>query len=102
MAATVVATGLAASRHKRRREAGFRVFLASYVLWVIWGRHDKARALIALQVALAALNIRGAQERARFAGVRSTAYFSSRRHEEHEGARRRAKAKIQRTEYVEG
>jgi len=30
------------------------------VLWVIWGVHDGAYALISLQVALAALNIRGA------------------------------------------
>jgi hypothetical protein len=60
MAATVVAAWLVASQRKRRREAGFWVFLSSNVLWVIWGLHDGAYALIALQVALAALNVRGA------------------------------------------
>lgn len=62
MAATVVAAWLVASQHKRRREAGFWVFLASNVLWVIWGLHDGAYALIALQVALAGLNVRGARK----------------------------------------
>ena len=38
---------------------GFWVFIVSNVLWVVWGWHDHAYALIALQVALAALNIRG-------------------------------------------
>ena len=62
MATTVVAAWLVASQHKRKREFGFWCFLASNVLWVIWGLHDKAYALIALQVALAALNIRGARK----------------------------------------
>lgn len=60
MIATVVAAWLVASQHKRKREFGFWFFLFSNVLWVIWGLHDQAYALIALQVALAALNIRGA------------------------------------------
>jgi hypothetical protein len=30
------------------------------VLWIVWGWHDQAYALIALQLALAGLNIRGA------------------------------------------
>lgn len=59
MAASVLAAWLVASGRKRRRNAGFWVFLASNVLWVLWGLHDGAWALIALQVALAALNIRG-------------------------------------------
>jgi hypothetical protein len=59
MAATVMAAWLVASRHKRRRMAGFWVFIASNVLWIVWGWHDNAYALIALQFALAALNIRG-------------------------------------------
>jgi hypothetical protein len=33
--------------------------MASNVLWVIWGVHAGAMALVVLQVALAALNIRG-------------------------------------------
>jgi hypothetical protein len=59
MVATVVAAWLVASRGKRRRMVGFWVFIVSNVLWVVWGWHDDAHALIALQVALAALNIRG-------------------------------------------
>ncbi|MBV8033245.1 MAG: hypothetical protein JO035_17160 [Betaproteobacteria bacterium] len=59
MAATVAAAWLVASRSARKRAAGFWVFLASNVLWVAWGLHDGAYALIGLQFFLAALNIRG-------------------------------------------
>lgn len=59
MAASLLAAWLVASNHKRRRNIGFWVFLGSNVLWTLWGLHDGAWALIALQVALAALNIRG-------------------------------------------
>jgi len=60
MVATIAAAWLVASKRSRRRELGFWYFLLSNVLWVIWGVHDGAYALISLQVALAALNIRGA------------------------------------------
>jgi hypothetical protein len=60
MVVTVVSAWLVASQAKRKREIGFWCFLLSNVLWIIWGWHDRAYALIALQVALAALNIRGA------------------------------------------
>ena len=60
MVATIVAAWLVASQNKRKREFGFWCFLLSNALWVIWGLHDDAYALIALQIALAALNIRGA------------------------------------------
>jgi hypothetical protein len=60
MLVTVIAAWLVASQAKRRREVGFWFFLLSNALWIIWGWHDQAYALIALQVALAALNIRGA------------------------------------------
>ena len=59
MAASLLAAWLVASSRKQRRNAGFWVFLGSNVLWTVWGVHDGAWALIALQVALAALNIRG-------------------------------------------
>jgi hypothetical protein len=59
MVVTVVAAWLIASQSKRKREIGFWVFLTSNVLWVIWGLHDHAYALVALQIALAALNVRG-------------------------------------------
>ncbi|WP_429611083.1 hypothetical protein [Variovorax sp. W2I14] len=58
-AASVAAAWLVASNSKTRRNAGFWVFLLSNVLWTVWGVHTSAWALIALQVCLAALNIRG-------------------------------------------
>lgn len=59
MLATVLAAWLVASNRQGRRNAGFWIFLGSNVLWGLWGWHDGAYALIALQVALAVLNIRG-------------------------------------------
>ena len=35
------------------------MFLGSNLLWVAWGWHTSAHALIVLQVALALMNIRG-------------------------------------------
>jgi hypothetical protein len=60
MVVTVLAAWLVASQAKRRRELGFWCFLASNALWIAWGWHAHAYALIVLQIALAALNIRGA------------------------------------------
>lgn len=60
MVVTLAASWLVASRSAVRRNVGFWVFLASNVLWVAWGWHAGAHALIALQVGLAAMNIRGA------------------------------------------
>jgi hypothetical protein len=62
MAASLAAAYLVASNRKPRRNAGFWVFLASNVLWIAWGLHDSAYALIALQVGLAVLNIRGVRK----------------------------------------
>jgi hypothetical protein len=62
MVASVLAAWLVASTHAGRRKAGFWVFLASNVLWVAWGVHDSAWALIALQVILAAMNVRGVKK----------------------------------------
>jgi hypothetical protein len=62
MVVTVAAAWLVASQRKGRRNAGFWLFLLSNVLWVVWGFHTSAYALIALQVCLAALNIRGAKK----------------------------------------
>jgi hypothetical protein len=69
MLATVVAAWLVASQSKRRREIGFWCFLVSNALWIVWGWHDHAYALIALQVALAVLNIRGAYKNEPEAGA---------------------------------
>lgn len=60
MVVTVAASWLVGSSNEVRRNLGFWVFLLSNVLWVVWGVHDGAPALVALQVALAAMNIRGA------------------------------------------
>ena len=58
-AASVAAAYLVASSDERKRNAGFWIFLLSNVLWGVWGLHTGAWALIALQVCLAALNVRG-------------------------------------------
>ena len=60
MVVTVVAAWLVASQRKFKRNWGFWLFLASNVLWIIWGFYDGAYALIFLQLCLAFLNIRGA------------------------------------------
>jgi hypothetical protein len=59
MAVTVTAAWLVASESKKKRSLGFWVFLASNTLWITWGWHDRAYALICLQVMLAIMNIRG-------------------------------------------
>ncbi len=59
---TVIASWLVASTDKGRRNAGFWVFLFSNLLWVVWAFNDQAYALIALQLALAAMNICGASK----------------------------------------
>jgi len=41
---------------------GFWIFLVSNVLWVVWGVSATAYAVIALQVCLAAMNIRGVKK----------------------------------------
>ena len=58
-AASLAAAYLVGSNAKGRRNAGFWVFLLSNLLWVAWGLHTQAWALIALQVGLAASNVRG-------------------------------------------
>lgn len=62
MAVTVLAAWLVASPRKRRRQAGFWVYLASNVLWVAWGLGAQAWAVVALQFCLAAMNIRGVRK----------------------------------------
>ena len=61
MVVSIVAAWSVASAIRRRREQGFWWFLASNVLWVIWGWHTGAWALIGLQFALAIMNVRGTQ-----------------------------------------
>jgi hypothetical protein len=60
MIVTVLSAWFVGSQTKRRRNWGFWLFLTSNLLWIAWGWHDHAYALVALQVALAFINIRGA------------------------------------------
>lgn len=59
MACSLLAAWLVASTAARRRLAGFWVFLASNAMWIAWGLHDTAWALIVLNACLAAMNVRG-------------------------------------------
>jgi hypothetical protein len=59
MAVTVLAAWLVASNRQQRRSFGFWAFLLSNALWVAWGWHSHAWALVILQFCLAAMNIRG-------------------------------------------
>jgi len=60
MVVTLVAAWLVASQRKSRREAGFWIFILSNLMWMAWAWHVRAWALIALQVGLFVLNVRGA------------------------------------------
>ncbi|HTU67651.1 MAG TPA: hypothetical protein VMF52_16995 [Steroidobacteraceae bacterium] len=62
MAVTLVAAWLVASKKQERRAAGFWWFIASNALWIVWAWHTKAWALIALQVGLFVMNVRGAKK----------------------------------------
>ena len=58
-ALSVVAAWLMGSKPAGKRNAGFWIFLASNAIWAAWGLHTHATALEALQICLAAMNIRG-------------------------------------------
>lgn len=62
MAAALLSAWLVASQSKRKRSAGFCFFILSNALWIFWGWHDHAYALIALQIGLLFLNLRGVQK----------------------------------------
>jgi len=64
MLITVTAAWFVASTQPRRRRIGFWLYLVSNGLWVTWGLHTHAYALILLQVCLATLNIRGERKAA--------------------------------------
>nr|WP_240933273.1 hypothetical protein [Diaphorobacter sp. HDW4B] len=61
-AASLWAAWLVASNRKNARNHGFWVFLASNLLWIVWGMHSRSYALVALQVGLVLLNLRGLQK----------------------------------------
>jgi len=58
MAVTLAAAFLVGARHARRRVFGFYTFILSNALWIVWGLHDEAWALITLQLGLLAMNVR--------------------------------------------
>lgn len=58
-ATSVVAAWLVGSNREQRRYWGFWTFLASNILWVAWALPEHAWALVALQLCLAVMNIRG-------------------------------------------
>ena len=60
MVTTLISAWLVASQTKQKRGLGFWSFIASNVLWVLWGWHAGAYALIVMQIGLLFLNIRGA------------------------------------------
>jgi hypothetical protein len=62
MIVTLTAAWLIASKSSRKRTVGFWCFIASNILWIAWALHDEAYALIALQVGLFALNVRGVKK----------------------------------------
>lgn len=62
MLTTLVAAWLVGSQGKLKRRWGFWCFVVSNVLWTAWGWHDGAYALIALQLGLFILNLRGASK----------------------------------------
>lgn len=47
---------------KGKRHWGFLLSLLSNAMWIAWGWYAQAYAVIGLQFALAALNIRGARK----------------------------------------
>ena len=59
MLTTLLSTWLVAGQSKLKRQLGFWMFLLSNILWVAWGWHDHAWALVLLQFGLVLLNIRG-------------------------------------------
>lgn len=62
MMVTVVSTWLIASQSRHKRMLAFWLFIVSNVLWVIWGVHADAYALIVLQVFLFIMNARGVRK----------------------------------------
>lgn len=62
MLVTLLAAWMVAAREPRKRSWGFWLFVLSNVLWAAWGWHTGAYALIALQIGLFALNLRGVRK----------------------------------------
>lgn len=62
MLVTLLAAWAVGSRSASRRKVGFWLFIASNVLWIVWGLSQQVWALIVLQLGLFVLNVRGARK----------------------------------------
>lgn len=62
MVVNILSVWLLTSQSKGKRHLGFLLSLVSNLLWVIWGWHAQAFAVLGLQIALATLNIRGVRK----------------------------------------
>jgi hypothetical protein len=58
----VAATWLIASKSEHTRKVAFWGYFLGNILWVAWGLHTEAYALVIAQFLLAALNVRGAKK----------------------------------------
>ena len=59
MIVTVISAWFIGSQRPRRRMIAFWGFIVSNVLWVVWGLHSNAQALIVLECVLLGMNARG-------------------------------------------
>ncbi|MGH8685668.1 MAG: hypothetical protein ACREUM_10005 [Nitrosospira sp.] len=62
MVVNILSVWLLTSQSKDKRHWGFLLSLVSNLLWVIWGWHAQAFAVLGLQIALATLNLRGVRK----------------------------------------
>ncbi len=82
MVVTIAAAYLVASQNDRRRHVGFWTFIASNVLWIAWGLHAAAYALVVLQLFLGVTNVRGVWKTRRGASRRGAAPRGASPHDE--------------------
>ncbi len=62
MVINILSVWMLTSQSRGKRHAGFLLSLLSNLLWVIWGWHVQAFAVLGLQIALATLNIHGVRK----------------------------------------
>ena len=62
MIVTVAAAWFVGSQRSTRRKVGFWCFILGNALWIVWGWHAQAWALIVLQVFLLGTNLSGARK----------------------------------------
>ena len=56
---TIAAAWMVSTDARRKRLQGFYLFLVSNVLWIAWGLHDHAYAVVGLQLFLGVTNVHG-------------------------------------------